>query len=383
MKTRIKENEFRRSAESLKVSIRRVVMTIATLGVLSTGPSVAAAADPNDVSEETAAESEPAADIISNYCGIYSLYAVASTLGEDCAFRDFIRPEYVTSREGSSGRDLVRAANDKNLNAVFLKDIVYEDLLNMNTPAILHTSTGNRMGKYNHWVTFLGGDRNHARIAEADDGMYEIPVAELLAMWDGTAVAVSKENISGSTITARRAGTFIFIILTIQLLRTVGRKRLPTVFTRGRIGAQACAIVVAALCLGFGHHATANHGLLKHRTAVEMVKQAFVPTFLDKIHKADVLRLIRDVPNLVIIDARFHDDYLSGHLPDAISVPVNSTQTQLRKLLGKVSMDSPVVVYCQSAGCKFDDRIASMLVAEGFSDVRLFHEGWVGWQSTD
>jgi hypothetical protein len=43
-----------------------------------------------------------------SYCGVYSLHRAARALGRDIPFRDWLKPEYIGSRKGSSLDDLHR-----------------------------------------------------------------------------------------------------------------------------------------------------------------------------------------------------------------------------------------------------------------------------------
>jgi rhodanese-related sulfurtransferase len=82
--------------------------------------------------------------------------------------------------------------------------------------------------------------------------------------------------------------------------------------------------------------------------------------------------LIDSTPGLVIVDVS--PGYDNGHLPGAISIPLN----QLADRLNELDPANPHLVYCHSDSSAI--RAAEMLVNNGFSPVyRLLgnYQGWV------
>lgn len=79
---------------------------------------------------------------------------------------------------------------------------------------------------------------------------------------------------------------------------------------------------------------------------------------------------------LVLLDVRPALEYESGHLPGAISIPVE----QLAKRIASLPRDKRIVVYCRGAYCQFADRAVSILLRKGFDAVRL-EGGWPEWRA--
>jgi rhodanese-related sulfurtransferase len=78
----------------------------------------------------------------------------------------------------------------------------------------------------------------------------------------------------------------------------------------------------------------------------------------------------------VIVDVRPEIEYESGHLPGAVSIPVEHLAKRLRTL----PRDRRIVVYCRGAYCQFADRAVSVLRRKGFDAVRL-EGGWPEWRA--
>jgi hydroxyacylglutathione hydrolase len=80
------------------------------------------------------------------------------------------------------------------------------------------------------------------------------------------------------------------------------------------------------------------------------------------------------IDGVVLLDVRSEEEWRAGHLPGSHNVPVG----HLRQRLSEISNDRPVIAHCQSGSRAA--IAASVLVAEGFRDVRLFPGGFSEWQ---
>lgn len=77
---------------------------------------------------------------------------------------------------------------------------------------------------------------------------------------------------------------------------------------------------------------------------------------------------------LVLIDVRPTVEYAHGHLPGALSIPVEALASRLAEL----PRDKPIVAYCRGAYCLFADEAVALLRQHGFDAVRL-DGGWPEW----
>lgn len=76
----------------------------------------------------------------------------------------------------------------------------------------------------------------------------------------------------------------------------------------------------------------------------------------------------------VVLDVRPKIEYDHGHLPGAISMPLEI----LREKAGELPKDKRMVVYCRGAYCHFADRALEILRSRGLDAVRLAG-GWQEW----
>ncbi len=83
----------------------------------------------------------------------------------------------------------------------------------------------------------------------------------------------------------------------------------------------------------------------------------------------------------LFVDARSKEDYESGHIPGAISLPVGQFDEQIESFLNRYPPDQPIVTYCSGRTCEDSHHLARMLSDVGFSEVRIFIDGFPGWQA--
>ena len=90
---------------------------------------------------------------------------------------------------------------------------------------------------------------------------------------------------------------------------------------------------------------------------------------------ADELRARLEKDEVVLLDVRPLVEYKAGHLPGAISMPLNA----LERRLGELPPDRTVVAYCRGPYCVYADDALELLAARGW-DVARLEEGVIEWQ---
>ena len=115
-----------------------------------------------------------------------------------------------------------------------------------------------------------------------------------------------------------------------------------------------------------------------HRQLTE-VEQA-LDAYRDRRHEfeqitAEELRVRLQTGDVVLIDARPAEEYESGHLPGALSVPVG----EIEQFLTRLPDDKQIVAYCRGPQCVLADEALVFLSEKGWQVARL-EEGVVEWQ---
>ena len=90
---------------------------------------------------------------------------------------------------------------------------------------------------------------------------------------------------------------------------------------------------------------------------------------------AELLKRARS-KKVVILDTRPASEYVAGHIPGAISVPV----ADLKRRLQKLTKGKEYVAYCRGPYCVYADRAVELLRAHGRRAQRLL-DGFPEWRA--
>ena len=108
----------------------------------------------------------------------------------------------------------------------------------------------------------------------------------------------------------------------------------------------------------------------------QIVAQFAVGDSGEKLMSRDELQGSLSGDRVFLIDVRPALEFESGHLPGAVSIPVEELPSRLDEL----PRDRRIVAYCRGAYCLFADEAVEMLRAQGFEAERL-DGGWPEWHA--
>lgn len=98
------------------------------------------------------------------------------------------------------------------------------------------------------------------------------------------------------------------------------------------------------------------------------------PEDTDEIDRAELLRRV-GAGQAVILDVRPAVEYEAGHIPGALSIPLD----ELARRLDELPDDQEIVAYCRGALCVFSHDAARLLAGWGRQAVRLT-DGFLEWR---
>ncbi len=79
--------------------------------------------------------------------------------------------------------------------------------------------------------------------------------------------------------------------------------------------------------------------------------------------------------NVILLDVRPELEFNSGHIPNAINIPID----QLRNRIGELKKSKQYIAYCRGPFCVFADDAVQLLTKKGFKANRL-EEGFPDWK---
>ena len=95
----------------------------------------------------------------------------------------------------------------------------------------------------------------------------------------------------------------------------------------------------------------------------------------EAVPMAELLKRARS-KQVVILDTRPASEYVAGHIPGAISVPVD----ELKQRLQKLTKSNEYVAYCRGPYCVYADRAVELLTTHGRRARRLL-DGFPEWRA--
>lgn len=107
-----------------------------------------------------------------------------------------------------------------------------------------------------------------------------------------------------------------------------------------------------------------------------LVRDHFAERSNTEAVSADELLKRARLRDVVILDTRPPNEYASGHIAGAISMPIDDLQRRLREL----PRDKEYVAYCRGPYCVYADRAVEILRAKGRRARRLL-DGFPEWKA--
>ncbi len=96
---------------------------------------------------------------------------------------------------------------------------------------------------------------------------------------------------------------------------------------------------------------------------------------LESISRTELLRRLHE-GDVTLLDVRPAEEFASGHLPNAINIPVE----ELASRLSELPKQQEVVAYCRGPYCALSVNAMKTLRANGFS-VRCLEDGFPEWKA--
>lgn len=118
--------------------------------------------------------------------------------------------------------------------------------------------------------------------------------------------------------------------------------------------------------------------LAENRLAeVEMIKRRFLEgrQGMEPVNRSDLLKRVIE-GGVTVLDVRPVDEYRTGHIPGALSVPLE----RLKELLSELPKDQEIVAYCRGPYCVLAVQAVEMLQQKGYEAIRL-EEGIQDWRA--
>jgi rhodanese-related sulfurtransferase len=189
-----------------------------------------------------------------------------------------------------------------------------------------------------------------ARLGKALGNPYRLELLDLLAQSERTV-----ESLVGET-----GATLANISQHLQILRNAGlvTARKDGLFVHYRIADPAVSTLCAALrTVAEKQDAELDRILREHFGDRDDPEPVDMTELLRRARAGDV----------IVVDARPANEYAAGHIPGALSIPIEDLKQRLQRL----PKSKPYVAYCRGPYCVYADQAVAQLRATGRRAKRL------------
>lgn len=114
-----------------------------------------------------------------------------------------------------------------------------------------------------------------------------------------------------------------------------------------------------------------------HLADVEAARTAYLGPDTEQVTREELLRRVES-GSATVIDVRPREEYTAGHIPGAVSIPLD----ELAERLAELPTDHEIVAYCRGAYCVFSHDAVRLLTAHGRTARRLA-DGMLEWRLAD
>lgn len=145
-------------------------------------------------------------------------------------------------------------------------------------------------------------------------------------------------------------------------------------------------LVVFAVAAAFGFNYLSPNGIAlvgqwdaDRGTISAKTKSKPVDTGIEVISPEIVHHMI-ETGQRILVDVRSRQEYLQGHIPSALSFPIEMFDENVALMMARLKPDDPLLIYCSSAECQLSHTFAAYIAPMGFTDVKVFSGGFRQWQ---
>ena len=83
----------------------------------------------------------------------------------------------------------------------------------------------------------------------------------------------------------------------------------------------------------------------------------------------------------VLLDARTRGNYLAGHIPGAISLPISEFKQTFSRTSPLLVKNKAIIIYCSGVNCLDSSLLAKELAQREYRDIFVYKGGIEEWQA--
>jgi len=295
------------------------------------------------------------------FCGAIASAVAMRELGIEVPLSSLMRTRYVGGCGGSTTAEVVAVVRDHGLAAYPASNLSIADIQNSGLPFLAFVRGSKTDERFNHWVTVIpDGDDGLLLFDDGDDGKH-VSVAEFSSAWSGVGVFVSRSDESPAPILILNRLIVVFVLATVWVFAN-SKPFQGAGFARGLITLMAIGCCVS------GFFMMSTYDIKNYWNAV-----SGSVAYLDNLPEVELMDAIKSAKTnkTLLVDARRPADFQFDGLAEAVNIPVFASRDDIALYLADVPVNVPIVVYCQSMACSYDEEVAKRIVSLGFNNVAV------------
>ncbi len=318
-------------------------------------------------------------DTAGPFCGIYAACAALRASGIAADPEDFIATKYVGACGGSTPAELSQLLADAGCDSTAIARLSSFDLWLVGQPLLAFVRRDSASTRFNHWVLVVPESNGVMTVYDGPDEAYELTTAEFLGIWSGLGLYICDGSINPlAIIWSGRISLLFGATCLVLLLITVFRRYLSRVFTTNTRIVSGLLAASTILCVSGN---TVFGDLSNHSRGVRVASGPFHKAIRKTGTLYDAERASKS-SSMLLVDARRARDFRLGSIAGSVNIPVSASTWAIAEYVQKLDRNTPIVVFCQSAYCPYDDEIGAKLESLGFTNVTVCNEGWLEYNTT-
>lgn len=304
-------------------------------------------------------------------CGIYAVGRAVELLGGNFDYPTAMRVEYIGNEQGSSATELSRLIADRGYQSVYSSTLTKWEIASLGLPLILHVRSTPDAPFPDHWICVMC-DKAGVHVFDGRAGQKTVTLADVLSTWDGNCIVVGTSYaIVCERILSVRVAFISVVCVGIGILCVAARKCV-VLWPKQLLSQVAIIGAVSLACAVIGNAFLAD--ISQFRRIAQISQQPFLNPHLKEMTLDKIVEAGAE-PSILLLDATSPATFNESHIPGAVNLPAETPESELAVIMNGVDRSTPVVVYCWSRYCGFDEFVARRLVRLGFRDVSIGSEG--------
>ncbi len=101
------------------------------------------------------------------------------------------------------------------------------------------------------------------------------------------------------------------------------------------------------------------------KTLIYKLQKRLIRTSENNINYSNMKKMLKDNPQIIVLDVRTRDEYIEKHLDNAINIPMHEIDRKIEKVVK--DRNEVIIVYCQYGGRS--RKVSNKLKKMGYVNV--------------